>query len=188
MDYTTLSLAEARSGLDDLARDAQTTFGRLDARQLNWRPDAKRWSVAQCFEHLLQMNRLMMQAAGDGLNEKMPRTIFQRLPVLPRVLGRVMVRSQSPETTRKFSSPSQGRPSNGDIAADVVARYVEQQRDAVTRLQAIDEHDAARAIMISPFIGVVTYSVLDGWRLMFAHGRRHVEQARRVTTEQGFPR
>ena len=188
MDYTTLSLAEVRTGLDGLAREAQATFGAFDTRQLNWRPDAARWSVAQCFEHLLQMNRLMIQAAADGLNEKVPRTIWQRLPVLPAVLGRVMVRSQLPDSTRKFTSPSRGRPSNSDIAADVVARYVEQQRDAVMRLQAIDEHDAARAIMISPFIKVVTYSVLDGWRLIFAHGRRHVEQARRVTTAPGFPR
>ena len=40
--------------------------------------------------------------------------------------------------------------------------------------------------MTSPFIRVVTYSVLDGWRLALAHDCRHLEQARRVASSPGF--
>ena len=57
MNYTTLSLADVRAGLEDVARDAHTAFGALDARQLNWRPDESRWSVAQGFQHLLNGDR-----------------------------------------------------------------------------------------------------------------------------------
>jgi len=42
--------------------------------------------------------------------------------------------------------------------------------------------------MVSPFVRFITYSVLDGCRLMAAHDRRHFEQARRVTQTAGFPR
>jgi hypothetical protein len=41
--------------------------------------------------------------------------------------------------------------------------------------------------MTSPFIKIITYSVLDGYRLMLAHDRRHFEQARRVMLSRGFP-
>ena len=34
--------------------------------------------------------------------------------------------------------------------------------------------------MTSPFVHFITCRVLDGWRLMVAHNRRHFEQARRV--------
>jgi hypothetical protein len=37
------------------------------------------------------------------------------------------------------------------------------------------------------FITLVTYSALDGWRLIVAHDQRHLEQARRVTQSPGFP-
>jgi hypothetical protein len=40
VDYTTLALAQVKAGLEAIATDAQATFGGLDARQLNWRPDA----------------------------------------------------------------------------------------------------------------------------------------------------
>src|SRR5215813_12333433 len=64
VDYTKLSLTDVRSGLQDLMRQAQATFGAYDARQLNWRPDATRWSVAQCFEHLLTSGNLIRRSRG----------------------------------------------------------------------------------------------------------------------------
>lgn len=96
IDYATLSLIEVGDGLEAVARDAQTAFGGLDSRQLNWRPDAGLWSVGQCFEHLLTANRLMLQAADDALTGRVPRTVWQRLPVVPGVIGRMLIRSQAP--------------------------------------------------------------------------------------------
>jgi hypothetical protein len=187
MDYTTLSLTDVKTSLADIAREADATFGALNARQLNWRPDAARWSVGQCFEHLLTANRLMLRSAEDALNPARPRSVWQRLPVLPGVIGRMMVRSQAPETTRKFKAPTPAQPTSSDVAADVIQRFVAQHRDAVAQVSALDDQHAARTIMTSPFVRVVTYSVLDGWRLMVAHDRRHFEQARRVLQTPGFP-
>ncbi len=182
-----MSLADVRTGLDDIARETQATFGGLDGRQLNWRPDAGRWSVAQCVEHLLTTNRLMFEAAEKALDVARPRTIWQRVPVLPGVLGRMLIRSQSPTAARRFTAPSTARPASSDITADVIPRFIEQQRDAAVRVQALGEDDAARTIMTSPFVRIVTYSVLDGWRLVVAHDRRHFEQAQRVVKSPGFP-
>ena len=86
-----------------------------------------------------------------------------------------------------FTAPAQAHPAASDIEADIIQRFVEQHRDAVARLQALDERRAARVIMTSPFVRVITYSVLDGWRLVFAHDRRHFEQARRVAELSEFP-
>ena len=106
IDYTALTLADARIALHDIARESQEVFGALTARQLNWRPDDSRWSVAQCFEHLLSANRQMLDAAHAALDESQPRTIWQRLPVLPGLIGRVMIRSLTPAATRKLTAPA----------------------------------------------------------------------------------
>jgi hypothetical protein len=188
MDYTTLSLADVRIGLDDVARDVERTFGGLSGRQLNWRQDATRWSVGQCLEHLLASNRLMFSRADDALNPSHPRTIWQRLPGLPGLFGKLLVRSQAPDVTRRYKAPAPARPSTSDISPDVVQRFVAQHREAVDRVAALDEGRARRAIMTSPFSGVITYRVLDGWRLILTHDRRHVEQARRVTQAAEFPK
>jgi hypothetical protein len=54
-------------------------------------------------------------------------------------------------------------------------------------VRGLDEQAARAAIMTSPFVRFITYSVLDGWRLVVTHDRRHFEQARRVTQSPGFP-
>ena len=187
MDYTTLSLADVKTGLADISRDVERTFGALSDRQLNWRPDATRWSVGQCLEHLLTTNRVMFLQAEHALNPAHPRTIWQRLPGLPGLFGKLLVRSQAPEATRKYKAPGPARPTTSDIAADIVQRFVAQHREAVAQVTALDESRASLAIMTSPFARVVTYSVLDGWRLILAHDRRHVGQARRVTQAAEFP-
>jgi hypothetical protein len=99
----------------------------------------------------------------------------------------MLIRSQAPSSARRFAAPFKAQPATSDIAVDIIQRFVEQHRDAVALVQELDERDAARAIMTSPFIRVVTYSVLDGWRLILAHDRRHFEQARRITLSPGFP-
>jgi hypothetical protein len=188
MDYTTLSLAEVRSELDVMARDTLATFSNLDARQLNWRPDATRWSVAQCLEHLLTANRLMFKAAEVALDDTQPRSVWQRLPILPGIFGRTLIRSQAPDATRKYTASPQAQPTTSDIATDIVQRIAEQHRHALVWIDSLDERRAAQAIMTSPFIRVITYSVLDGFRLVVAHDHRHFEQARRVTQFLEFPR
>jgi hypothetical protein len=187
MDYTRLSLSAVASGLEEIGGEALSTFGALDAAQLNWKPDADRWSVAQCFEHLLTTNRLMFGAMASALDDATPRSLWQRLPLWPGLLGTLMVRSLSPQATRRLKAPAPARPAASDLAADIVERFADQHRQAVVELRTLDEPRAARTIMTSPFARVVTYSVRDAWRLILAHDRRHLEQARRVTQLPQFP-
>ena len=187
MNFETLSLAEIKTGLADIAHDAESTFGALNAKQLNWRPDAARWSVGQCFDHLLTANQQVFAAAEAASRGAASRTVWERLPVLPGVFGRALIRSQAPTSTKKYKAPSVAQPSASDIGADIIQRFVAQHADAVARVERLDDR-AATAIMTSPFIRFITYSVLDGWRIVVAHDRRHFEQARRVTQSAGFPR
>ena len=187
MDYTALSLSQIRTGLNDVAREVRAGFGSLSATQLNWRPDEARWSVAQCFDHLLTANRMMLTSADAALDDSRSRSIWQRLPVWPELMGPIMVRSQAPASTRKYKAPAAARPSSSAIAANIITRFADQHREIDSRLQVLDPAAAARTVMASPFARIVTYSVLDGWRLLLAHEHRHFEQARRVTESAQFP-
>jgi hypothetical protein len=186
-DYTSLTLADAEAELADIAREAQSVFGRLDAHQLNWRRDASSWSVAQCLDHLLNADREMFQAVDAATDGATPRTVWQRLPVLPRLFGSLMIRSQSPHAARKFTAPRQAVPSASAIDPQIVERFVAHQHEAAARLRSLHARDPSRTVMVSPFASFITYSVLDGCRLVVAHERRHLEQARRVTLDPGFP-
>ena len=187
MDYTTISLVDVRAELDAIAADASAAFGRLDARQINWKADASSWSVAQCLEHLLTANRQMVEMADQALDATRGRTLWQRLPIWPGLLGRMLVRTQSPNATRRFKAPGKAQPAASALDTGIVARFVDQQRELIAKLDASATRDLAGVVMASPFLGIVTYSVLDGWRLIVAHERRHVQQAKQVMATPGFP-
>ena len=187
-DFATLSLTEIHAEIDAVSRDAEATFGDLTAPQLNWKPAPHRWSVAQCFDHLIRINSQMLDGMARALDPATPKALVQRLPGLPRVFGRVMIRSLSPATTRKLIAPASSSPSTSDLGGDIIVRFVGTQVAMRERLRSF-EHDAiAVTTMVSPFVSVVAYSVLDACRIIVAHERRHFEQARHVTQSPGLPR
>lgn len=186
MNYTKLSLAEVSAELSGVADDALRVFGALDERRLNWKPDEKQWSVAQCFDHLISANDLLVRQARSALAGP-PASIWQKLPVWPAMFGRLMVSSQGPRTpsSKKYTADPQATPASR-ISSDIVQRFVDQQRELAAWTKTLDEHTAHRTILVSPFVNFITYSVLDGVRLIVAHDRRHFEQAQRVL--QASPR
>jgi hypothetical protein len=179
MDYLKLSLGEVKAGLHEVARDAQAAFGGLSVKELNWKPNEGSWSVAQCFEHLVTGNDLMIDAARRALTHG-PISLWQRLPILPGFFGRALIKTQGPKVTRKYVAPPKARPMSSEIRGDIIQRFVDQHESARRWLDTIDQRAAERAIMTSPFLSFITYSVMDGVRLMVAHDRRHFEQARKV--------
>lgn len=187
MDYTTLTIDQVRAELDKVVADVRATFGPLDVRQLNWRADATSWSVAQCLEHLVNANREMCGAIRRAADPAESKTVWQRLPMLPGLYGRLMITSLTPTNPRKLPAPRAARPSASEIDARIVERFVDGQQEVMTLVRTVADRDQARLIMVSPFVRFITYSVLDALRLIAAHERRHFEQALRVTEAARFP-
>jgi hypothetical protein len=54
-------------------------------------------------------------------------------------------------------------------------------------MKSLEGRGPSGIIITSPFAGAVIYSLLDAFRLVVAHERRHFAQARRVMETHGFP-
>ena len=186
VNYTAMSLTGVMDEFRAIAEDTRTVFGSLSEGQLNWRPDETRWSVAQCFDHLLVSNALMFKSMDGAIAGRRSPTFWQRVPLLPRIHGWMLVKTQSPQASRRFTAPQPARPAMSAIGRDVIDRFIACQHEAIGRIQSLGDRDADR-IMVSPFASFITYSVRDGYRIIAAHQRRHFEQARRVRETPRFP-
>jgi hypothetical protein len=47
--------------------------------------------------------------------------------------------------------------------------------------------DLERIVITSPALSIVTYSLMDAYRVIVVHEKRHVLQAKRVMEEPAFP-
>jgi hypothetical protein len=172
--------------LGAVAEEARRSFGRLSAAQLNWRPSADQWSVGQCFEHLLKTNRGFYPALEEAARGGRKAGLWERVSPLSGLFGRLLVRTMA--SPRKFKAPRGLKPSSSEVDAGVVEQFAGQQGELAELMRAAAAGtDLRRAVVTSPVAGFVTYSMLDACRIVAAHNRRHVAQARRVTEAEGFP-
>lgn len=186
-DFTRLSLSETLTETETIAADVQKAFGHLNTQQLNWKPGAEVWSVAQCLDHLLVANQEMFMPIDTALAGTKQKTFFERMPVWPGMCGRLMIKVVSPGFRQKLKAPASAAPAASAFEAQIVSRFVTQQGEITDRLKLMDRQGAAQIVMTSPFVSFITYSLLDACRLMVAHERRHMAQARRVMEMPGFP-
>jgi hypothetical protein len=187
MDYRKADLPTVITEADLVATHAKSTFGNLTAPQLNWKPSAERWSVAQCFEHLLTSNKGYLPIIEGVLAGRTP-TFWERMPVLPGLGGGLLIKSLDPATTRKLKAPKRFEPAQSDIRPSVIDDFVAQQRAIVEKMKATEHLDLEKVVITSPALSVVTYSLMDAYRIIVVHEHRHFQQAKRVTEEAGFPR
>src|SRR5262249_52870742 len=141
MDYQNLTLSQIFDEGEAIAGDARTLFGHLNSQQLNWRPAADSWSVAQCLDHLITINREYYPVFDRILNGQYKKTLLHRLPFLPAVFGRMMVKVLSPNSNQKLKAPGVTKPSSSSIGSQIVERFVSQQSETLAKMRSLENRD-----------------------------------------------
>jgi len=176
------------SELQKTADEAREFFGSFSFDQLNWKPTTKSWSVAQCFDHLITTHSLYFPLFERMGNNDIRPTVWEKYSPLSRFFGRYLIRSLDPANQKKMKTTSRGLPSVSNIEGGIINRYVEHQRQLIAHLRKIPTGiDAAKTIITSPMMGLVTYSLDYCYTVLVVHGQRHLGQAKRVTQTEGFP-
>src|SRR5690348_5537375 len=164
MNYQHADLQSLIAAVNNVANDARNTFGRLSPAQPNWKPSAERWSVAQCFDHLLASNRGYYPII-DGVLAGKKRSIWQSMPVLPGAVGRWLIKSLDRVRRRHRKAPRNFQPAQTGIRASVIDDFVAQQATIFEKMKATEHLHLDRRIINSPAASVGTYSLMDAHRL-----------------------
>lgn len=180
-------LSELIAGVESNSAEAQAKFGALNKEQLNWKPSAESWSVGQCLDHLIKGDEGLLEKIEPIIEGRHKTTLAERLPFLPKFFGSFLLKAVAPENPKKMKNPAVLDPAKSDIEADVVEKYLEVQKKATAAMQ--NSHiDLEKTVMTSPVASFITYSVMDGYRVIVTHDKRHLLQAERVTQLEGFPK
>jgi DinB superfamily len=170
-----------------IAGDVRASFGGLSATQLNWKPSAERWSIAQCLDHLIASNKGYLPIMESVRGGKKQNTFWERLPVLPGLAGKLLLKSLDPASARKLKAPKSFQPAQSDISETIVDDFVAQQEQVIEGIKSTRHLDLEKIVITSPALSVITYSLMDAYRIIVTHERRHFQQAQRVAAEQSFP-
>lgn len=170
-----------------VADDARQVFGGLTTQQLNWKPAPERWSVGQCFDHLITTNSGYLPVIDDVLQGRKKSSVWQKLPFMPSIWGKLLIKSLDPKQARKIKAPKRFEPAQSDISGSIISDFVAQQAVVMEKMKATENLDLERIVITSPAAAPVTYSLMDAYRIIVVHERRHFQQAQRVIETSSFP-
>jgi DinB superfamily len=170
-----------------VADETQRVFGRLSGEQVNWKPSEGEWSIGQCFDHLIISNRPYVQLFEEILTGRRRQRAWERMPLLPRLFGRLLINTLRPDSGRKAKARPAFYPSSGHIASAIITTFLEQQERLMSLMETSRELDLEGITITSPVLRFVTYSLMDACRIIVVHEQNHFVQATRVRESQGFP-
>jgi len=180
-------LREILAQLEASDREAHTLLHDLNEEQLNWRPDERSWSIAQCLDHLNETNRIYLAPILDAIGKARKAGSVRRGPVRPGFLGRWFVSWMEPPPKRKVPAPGKLVPALRKGRAELLEDWRRTQAELSAVLHEAAGVDLNATRFVNPFLSVIRFSVGAGFQVIAAHERRHLWQAEQVRRRGEFP-
>jgi hypothetical protein len=175
---------------DDLEandRRASDLVHGLSDEQLNWRPDARSWSIAQCLDHLNVSNRIYLAPMLAGIEAGRRAGKTRKGPIRSGFLERLFIGNLEPPPKRKLPAPRKLVPAARKQKAEVMKEWRLAQDETRSLLHAAAGLDLNRIRFVNPLIPLIRFTVGTGFLVIAAHERRHLWQAERVKANPAFP-
>lgn len=176
-DDKTLLIEQLQQTKDNLLKDVT---GLTDA-QLEYKPAADRWSIAECVEHITLVEKAMMD--GEQGMMKQPANPEKRKDIKitdESILKKVEDRSHKVKA-QEAMLPKHNYTTPGDAVTAFTA-----QRDKLIDYVTNTTDDMRNHVMDSPVFGP-----MDAYQLLLmdaAHTGRHTQQIEEVKADPGFPK
>lgn len=177
------------SETDKNSEAARTLTSGLTEGQLNWKPSAEQWSIAQCLEHLTVATNEFekyFESALEQARQKWPVTNSPRYK--PSLLGGWLAKQVSPEAPRKVTAPKIFRPDDSSNIPGALEKFINQQARFLDFVRESAGIDYNKTRLRSPVTPLIRYSLADAFVITVVHGQRHLAQARRVRELPEFPK
>lgn len=155
-------------------------FGHLGPEELNWKPDAKTWSVAQNADHLIVTNESYYPVI-ESLRAGTYRLPFiARFGFLTNFFGKTILQAVDPSRKRKVKTFSIFEPSSSEIDGEIIERFCRHQEELAEWMAGCEDLVEAGTVIASPASRKIVYKLEAAFRVIVTHEWRHFEQAKEV--------
>jgi hypothetical protein len=161
----------------------------LNEEQLNWKPSAKTWSVAECLEHLIVNNTNYFKTFEAVINDTHRQTFWHRTSPFTRFFNKKLLEVTAAEAKVKVKAPPSFSPAASVFDKIVVPRFLDQQKVLAQYFDKLEPIAASKKIIISsPFSSLITFHLNTILTSFVTHEQRHINQADKVLHHPQFPK
>ena len=170
----------ARAQLENTFRDGQHLATQYSEAQWLWTPAPGVWSAAGCLEHLNQTNREYISAIRRVV-ESVDAERSTSAEFRYRLLERWFVKSLEPPVRIKLKAPEVFAPAAAKSRETSMAEWQRIHLELLALVEGSEPFHLARNKVTSPVSRHIRFSLGIVFRLIAAHNRRHLYQARQMT-------
>lgn len=163
-------------------------FKSLSKDQINWKPDDKSWSIAECIDHLLVTNKLYLDELEKQFSAKQIKTDCSITEVKHKLLSEFIIRSVNPDNVKKVKTFTVFMPSASNYSNEVFLKFFDQQKELINLISSFNNLNLNKYIMSSPAAKLIKENFCDVLEIIRLHDRRHFNQAERVFNHPDFPK
>lgn len=135
------------------------------------------WSVAECFEHLLKIDKKYIPAFEEinktysAIGDKAFSSSF---------MGKFLIKAVHPDAPRKVKTIEAYYPERSSAGTEIVDEYLQQHYIIRGYMEGFKNYDLKKIKVTSPMSPIVKYNLGDASRIIINHDLRHIRQAQRA--------
>ena len=157
-------------------------FGHLNPELMDLKQDEKTWSINECIDHIIQTNRKYFEIFDAINTESYKSSRWSKIPILPRFLGKLVLKVVSPGYQGKIKTSTQLYPLRSKYHKNLAADLQEENLLLIRKFGPLARKDLDQVIVTSPMSRLVSYSLRDCIELLVEHEKRHYNQSVRLRT------
>ena len=168
------------STLDEISRQSFSEFGSLTLEQLNWKPNANTWSIAQNLDHLIVINESYYPVLASLKMGTYKAPFIAKIGFVVSFLGKTLLNAVQPNRRKKMKTFPIWEPSTSHVIADILNRFQNHQNELAKKIEDAKEDVANGVVISSPANKNIVYKLETAFDIIVSHEQRHLEQAREV--------
>uniref|UniRef100_A0A7V3E6J0 DinB family protein n=1 Tax=Ignavibacterium album TaxID=591197 RepID=A0A7V3E6J0_9BACT len=159
----------------------------LDNIQLNWKPSADIWSIAECIEHLAVTNKLYIDEMNNQLSGELFKCDDSEEPVKHKFFGKMIIKAVDPSNNKKTKTFKVFSPLYGNYDKTVLDKLIQIQQGLINSVAGSVNVDFNKYVMSSPASKFVKENFCDVLEIIRLHNKRHLIQIEQLLSNEQFP-
>lgn len=163
--------------LDELTKEFKERFGDMQADELNQKPNAQTWSIAENLQHLITVNSSYFPVIDKVKNGTHKTPFLGKMKFYVNLMGNTILKSVSPQNRKKLRTFPMWEPAAANIGSDIVCDFARHQSDLKNRIVTAEDAIQKGTVISSPANANIVYTLEKAFDIMIAHEERHLHQA-----------
>lgn len=173
--------------LNAITQNFKTTFGNLSGEQLNWKPNAQTWSIAQNIDHLIVINETYYPVIEKIRKGNYSTPFLSKFGFITQFFGNFILKSVNADRNKKIKTFPIWEPAQSNIQADILQKFEKHQQDLIAFIKDCEDLIEKKTIISSPANKHIVYTLDKAFDIIIEHERRHFNQAKETLTLKTIP-